>query len=310
MLDRERLEAFATVVELQSFGKAGKLLKVTSSAISQRVQGLEESLGCILLVRTRPMHPTEKGYVLLRYIQTLRLLEDETLQIIKGENSVAIKMALGVNADSLATWFRPVLAKLHNELNISVELTVDDQDHTAGLLQRGEVMGCVSVEVAPPKGFVAEHLGAMRYLCVANKQFAGNHFANGFNMNSVLQATAVLFNRKDKIHDNFLAEHLRVRVENFPKHYIPSPEALYDAVATGMGYGLVPEAQALDDLRAGRLVRLVPERPLDIALYWHHWTVEPNISAAVTASVKECAASSLYQSENLKKQPRRFHVIR
>jgi LysR family transcriptional regulator (chromosome initiation inhibitor) len=236
-------------------------------------------------------------------------MEDETLQLIKGNKTTPIKMALGVNADSLATWFRPVLAMLYEELDVSVELVVDDQDHTAQLMQRGEVMGCVSVDAETPKGFVADYLGSMRYLCVANKRFAARYLSDGLTMDAVLQTNAVLFNRKDKIHDNFLAAHMGVSVSSFPKHYIPSPEGLYDAVAVGMGYGLVPEEQAKNDLRTGKLVNLAPDMPLDIALYWHHWSIEPNISVSVTSCVKKCASASLYNDDKLISTPRHLRAI-
>lgn len=309
MLNRDRLEAFATVVELQSFESAATQLKVTRSAVSQRVRALEETLGCVLLIRAIPTVPTEEGYQLLRHVQALRLMEDETLRLIKGNKSTPIKMALGVNADSLATWFRPALAMLYEELDVSVELAVDDQDHTAQLMRRGEVMGCVSVDAETPKGFVADYLGSMRYVCVANKRFATRYLPNGLTKDAVLETNAVLFNRKDKIHDNFLAAHLGFPVNGFPKHYIPSPEGLYDAVAVGMGYGLVPEEQAKNDLRTGKLVNLVPDMPLDIALYWHHWSIEPNISASVTDCVKKYASAALYSDAKLDTSPRRLRAI-
>ncbi|MBP3864187.1 MAG: hypothetical protein J6F32_06865, partial [Pseudomonas sp.] len=39
----------------------------------------------------------------------------------------------------------------------------------------------------------------------------------------------------------------------------------------GLGWGLVPELQVREQLENGRLVELLPDKPIDVPLYWHHW---------------------------------------
>ena len=56
------VSAFVHVVELQSFGKAAKALKLTPSAVSRQIKALEDSLGGPLLHRTtRAMSLTQAG---------------------------------------------------------------------------------------------------------------------------------------------------------------------------------------------------------------------------------------------------------
>ncbi|MCY1302512.1 HTH-type transcriptional regulator ArgP [compost metagenome] len=39
----------------------------------------------------------------------------------------------------------------------------------------------------------------------------------------------------------------------------------------GLGWGLVPEQQVSAQLARGELRELIPDRPIDVPLYWHHW---------------------------------------
>ena len=47
-----------------------------------------------------------------------------------------------------------------------------------------------------------------------------------------------------------------------------SSQAFIDAALAGIGWGMNPLALVQDHLATGRLVELVPERRLDVPLYW------------------------------------------
>jgi LysR family transcriptional regulator (chromosome initiation inhibitor) len=66
-----------------------------------------------------------------------------------------------------------------------------------------------------------------------------------------------------------------------------------EAVVAGLGWGLVPEAQAVPRLRSGALVALAPDRPVDVPLYWQQWKLDSPALATVASSVAATAASSL-----------------
>lgn len=284
-MDRDQLETFAAVVEEGSFERAAKALNITRGAVSQRVKALEESLANVLLARRKPVTTTAAGDILMRHVKAMRLMEAAALDelIPSSDARTPVPLAIAVNADSLATWFPRVLWPLLVRPRIALEVVTDDQDHTANRLARGEVIGCVSTQATPATGFVAEALGAMEYRCVATPEFARRHFAGGLTLAAVLQAPAVLFNRKDSLHDDFLTGLFGFRVERYTRHYLPAPVALLEGVAAGIGYGLVPSLQRSD---AGLdLVDLAPESPVFVDLYWHHWEVEPPLSREITQRV-------------------------
>lgn len=287
MLDRDQLETFATVAEEQSFERAAGVLNITRGAVSQRIKGLEESLATVLLVREKPIAPTPAGEILLRHVKALRMLEGAALQELLPTHRphAPVPLAIAVNADSLATWFPEVLHELLLQRRVALEIVTDDQDHTAARLARGEVVGCISTNAKPAAGFQAECLGAMEYRCYATPAFIEEFFPAGLTVQSVLGAPAVLFNRKDSLHDDFLKRRFGFAIDRYARHYLPSPLALMEGIAMGAGYGLVPSSQARSLVDDGRLVNIAPSEPAMVDLYWHHWDLEPPPAHEITTLI-------------------------
>jgi len=295
MLNRDQLEAFAAVVEYQSFERAATAISITRGAISQRIKLLEEALCVVLLIRDRPVLPTAAGESLLRHVKTVRMLEQEVYRQIAphGKGQERIRLAVAVNADSLATWFSACSAEVLQLLPVALEVLVEDQDHTWSMLLRGDVVGCVSTEPKPAQGFEVVELGAMEYRCVATSAFAQIHFPQGLRANEVASVPAVVFNRKDALHEEFLKLLFGVTMERYVKHYFPSPSALLNAIRMSGGYGVVPEEQARGFLGSGELVDLAPSTPLRVPLYWHHWRQESPLVHRITSLIVQSARHAL-----------------
>jgi len=66
-----------------------------------------------------------------------------------------------------------------------------------------------------------------------------------------------------------------------------------EAVALGLGWGMVPEIQAGALLRAGRLISLVPDQPVDVPLHWQQWKLDSPALAAVAEAVLVAASEAL-----------------
>lgn len=312
MLDREQLETFATVAEQQSFERAALLLNVTRGAVSQRIKALEESLATILLLREKPVSATPAGEVLLRHVKALRLLEASSLRelSVPADREGPVPLSIAVNADSLATWFPALLRELFARREVALEVVTDDQDHTSARLLRGEVVGCISTDAKPASGFLAKPLGAMEYRCYATPAFAAEFLSEGLTVASVLRAPAVLFNRKDALHDDFLERRFGVRIDRYPRHYLPSPAALLEGIAIGAGYGLAPSTQAQGLVQEGVLIDLAPGQPMQVNLYWHHWEMEPPLAQDIARLVVEHASRCLIQPRRAAaKAPRRSMVL-
>lgn len=87
------------------FEKAARSLHLTQGAVSQRVKLLEEQTGCVLLVRSSPPSPTAAGREMLKHFRKVKQLEEDLGPGLGQENKGFTTLPVGINADSLATWF-------------------------------------------------------------------------------------------------------------------------------------------------------------------------------------------------------------
>lgn len=281
----EQLRAFSTIIDEGSFEAAADVLRITPSAVSQRIKSLEASVGQIVVRRGVPCTPTEAGSVLLRMARQMQLLEAETRHTLGQGEAARTVTPLAVNADSLATWFVPVLGEAAAWTDTTLDLRVEDQDHSSRLLRQGDVLGAVTSDPSPVNGCRAEKLGDMRYLPVATpalrRRFQDDDGADFARM-PVLQ-----FNAKDDLQQRFLHSH--GVTEAPPKHLIPSSEAFLAALRAGLGWGLIPELQLESDLDDGTLVLLEDDAHADVPLYWQTWTLKSERLDRITETVRRAA---------------------
>ncbi|MFC4160999.1 LysR family transcriptional regulator ArgP [Chitinimonas lacunae] len=298
MLDGRLLDAFLTVAREGSFERAATVLHLTQSAVSQRVRALETRFGQTLLTRSRPCLPTGAGQTLLRYLDRIRLLEEEASRALQGEEAGPSRLRIAVNADSLHAWFPAVLSEAFADTPYLCELELDNEDYTHELLAHGEVLGCVSTRPRAMRGCEAIALGALRYLCVAAPAFARRYFPRGLDRSTLLKAPALVYDRKDKLHNAYLAQEFGIGAEAYPFHLVPSSQAFVDLARLAFGYVLVPEPTVRTLLANGELVDLAPGRPLDMPLYWHAWQIQAPGVEAVFRRIVTGARQRLRQDED------------
>ncbi|AOY01973.1 LysR family transcriptional regulator ArgP [Jeongeupia sp. USM3] len=297
MFDGKLTEAFLAVVREGSFDRAAAALHLTQSAVSQRVRALESRFGQTLLTRGRPCVPTGAGQTLLRYLDRIRLLEEEALRTLAGPGEGPSRLALAVNADSLHAWLPKVLAETLAGSPFTVELQVDNEDYTHQLLARGEVLACVSARFEPMRGCVAEPLGALRYICAATPRFAARHFAGGVSRTALLRAPGLLYNRKDAMLGAYLSRHFGISEGHYPAHLMPSSQAFVDFALLDVGYVLVPELAVAPQLASGALIDLLPAKPHDVPLFWHAWQIQAPMVDVLFRRIVTAATAVLRQPD-------------
>ncbi|WP_456062093.1 LysR family transcriptional regulator ArgP [Amycolatopsis rhabdoformis] len=287
----DQVRTLLAVVDEQSFDRAAAVLHVTPSAVSQRVKALEQRMGRVLILRTKPVRLTDSGQVLVRFARQLTRLEADTrAELGLADATGPVTLPIAVNADSLATWFLAALAAVPTEPPIAFDLRSDDQDHTAALLREGLVMAAVTSAPHPVQGCTSSRLGRMRYRAVASPVFFARWLADRPLATALAAAPALLFDRKDDLQDRFLRGLTRRAPNVGVRHFVPSSESFADAVVAGLGWGLVPELQL--QLRDG-LVDLAPDRPVDVPLYWQQWKLDSPALATVADAVSREAARAL-----------------
>lgn len=285
MFDYKLLEALSVVAEEEGFEKAAERLFITQSAVSQRIKSLEEQEGQILISRETPPVPTEKGKILIKHYKQVKALESD---ISPGFDDRLL--AVGINADSLATWFLPLLGPLLDRRAFSLELKVDDQDQTADMLKKGAVAGCISSSPNAVQGCRVHYLGKMDYYPVATRAFAEIWFPDGLIFEALKSAPAVIFNRHDKLHDRYLWEKLEFKSKVYPRSYIPSSEKFVDFIKMGAAYGVVPRIQIED---ASESLIMLSRQCIEVPLYWHHWNIESKEITALTDTLLDRSSDFL-----------------
>ncbi|GAB4396484.1 MAG: HTH-type transcriptional regulator ArgP [Rhodoferax sp.] len=297
--DPDALECLAAIVEEGSFDRAAQRLVITQSAVSQRLRSLEEQVGTILLVRSRPIQPTRAGQVLLKHAVQARLLRaDVALELRRlmasGSSGVSDeeRVAIAVNADSIATWALPALDTWVRQ-GVQLEIIADDQDFTAEWLRQGRVLGCVTTLCSALRSCCVEPLGAMRYVAVAQPQFAARHCPHGLTRSHFSELTFVAFNRKDDLQSEFIARAFGLTQVRLRQVYVPSTEAQVRAVLAGWGISVLPEMKVTALLQDGSLVSVLPQSDFRVDLYWHCWRMASPLLQGLTASLRQAAQAAL-----------------
>lgn len=284
----------AAVVDAGTFEAAAAELSVTPSAVSQRVKQLEQRLGRVLVVRSKPVRVTEAGASVVRLARQLALLEHDALAAFGGGDAPSARpttVPLAVNADSLGTWFLPALARIADRHAVVFDLHRDDQDFTAGLLESGAVMGAVTSQAVPVAGCLVRPLGVMRYTAVATPAWVARWCPGGPDAASLAVAPRVDFDRRDDLQGEYLRS-LGTDGAEPPRHFVPASNDFATAIKLGLGWGLLPGFQSDAELASGELVPL-GGNPVDVPLYWQQWNLGSPLLDAIADGITREARRAL-----------------
>lgn len=295
MLDYPSMAAVAAVVREGTFEKAAASLGVTPSAVSQRVKGLEDRLGAILIVRGSPCHATEIGTRLCAHVEQVQLLEGELIETLPGLSPAAHQPAtirVAVNADSLSTWFPVAAAAFADETGGLLDLVVDDEAHTAQRLQSGDVLAAVTADPKTVTGCKLYPVGSLEYVAVASPAFADRHFSTGLNQASLHKAPMLRFDRRDVLQLRWAGEAHGATISP-PTHWAPSTQGMLDLTLAGLGWSLAPVQLASRLIEQRRLVELPPGKRVTVPLYWQRSRLAARLLDQLTTAVRTCAARDL-----------------
>ena len=296
----DHVRALAAAVDEGTVDGAAFVLGITASAASQRIRTLESRLGQVLIRRTNPITVTEAGEAVLRYAREVELLESETMDRLHGLDVDAADrngsgsgrrsptvLRIGVNADSMATWFRPIFAEVAGWDDVVIRIEVADQGNALPLLSSGEVLGAVTSSEVGGYGTRVEKLGTMRYVAVATKDLLAKHGAGGSVSRDrgtggsadrsrgagaevdLASLPMVNFGRDDDLQLDLLARAGIATVP--PMSVVPSSWEFAAAVEAGVGWGLIPVMQL--EAMSEDLVPITANPNVDVPLYWHRWTL-------------------------------------
>lgn len=297
--DPAALEALAAIVEEGGFDRAAQRLNITQSAVSQRLRALEAQVGTVLIVRSRPLKPTSAGHLLLKHTKQLRLLRADLERDLRdlapsstGGGREEERISLAINADSIATWALPALNDLARQ-GLPLEIITDDQDFTHEWLREGQVLGCVTTVKQALRGCKVQPLGAMRYVAVAQADYARERLGGALTPHNFRETPFVAFNRKDDMQAEFVGKAFGLKRVSLHQLFVPSSEGQVRAVLAGWGVSVVPELLTRGLVAQGELVNVAPKASVPVQLYWHCWNLESAVLDQLTSALAEAARRAL-----------------
>ena len=293
-MNLEQLRALTAIVDEGTFEAAADLLRVTPSAVSQRIKALEASVGQVVVQRSVPCVPTEAGVALVQMARQIQLLQADTLHRLGADANSRTRLPVAVNADSLATWFVPVLREAADWADVLLDLRVEDQDHSATLLRRGEVLGAITADPSPVHGCSIEPLGRMRYLPVASVTLLERRGTGAGSAPDYATLPMVQYNAKDDLQRQALRT-VGIQLQP-PAHTVPSFDGFFSAIHAGLGWGMVTEHQWQQLPDDDSLVRLPDLPDADVALYWQSWTLRSDRLDRLRSAVRSAASAGLHPS--------------
>lgn len=289
--DLPQLRALAAIADHGTLEAAARHLHVTPSAVSQRLKALEHSVGAILLQRTRPARPTEKGRGVLLLARQMDALTADATAALDASPDQMPEVRLAVNADSLATWVLPALSTV--AATVRLTFLREDEEHTAELLRDGTAMAAVTSQHMPVQGCAVEPLGAMRYRPIASPAFVDRWFSDGITPDTLRRAPVIVFDERNRLQTNRLLD-AGVPWGETPWHTVPASSQFSEAVRHGYGWGMLPELE--ERSWEGIDLSAVPGSCLakhDVKLYWQRWTLQTSSLNAVDNAIRSGASRAL-----------------
>jgi len=269
------LLAFVIVAREGSFTKAAAQLGVSQSALSHTIRALETRLAIRLLTRTtRSVSPTEAGQ---RLLMTLAPRFDEmeaevaALSEFREKPAGTIRITAAEHAASYLLW--PKLAAfLPDYPDIKVEITVDYglTDIVAGRYDLGVRLGeqvdkdMIAVRIGPDLRMAV--VGSPAYFARRPAPATPHALAGHDCLNLRLPTHGGLYTwefEKD-------GHKLNVRVEGQLTFNSTTPRLR--AALAGFGLAYLPEDMAEEDIRQGRLIRVLEDWCQPFAGYHAYYT--------------------------------------
>ncbi|MBV8466770.1 MAG: LysR family transcriptional regulator [Burkholderiales bacterium] len=253
---------FARVVEAGGFSAAARGLGIPKSRLSRRVAGLEARLGVRLLQRTtRKLTMTDVGQRFLGHCQALMREADAAERVaasLKAEPSGLVRLSAPV------AMFDTYLTEMLLEFTLrypKVVLETVATNRRVDLIEEAIDLAIRvrTVDDEDPQ-WATRRLKAARGMLVASPGLVAQY--GGITTPSALAVVPALgaVEADRRIHWRLVGPNGEVREFILPPRLATEQFSLrLKAALAGLGMTMLPENVANDDLRAGRLVEVLPD---------------------------------------------------
>ena len=253
-MDRiDAMQAFVAVADLQGFAPAARKLELSPSGVTRLIAALEQRLGARLLQRTtRSVTLTDAG---ARYLERARrILTDveEAESAAEGERTrpggrLAISAPIGFGRIHVS----PIVsAYLKRYPDVSADLRLSDR--MINLVEEGVDLA-VRIGHLPDSTLVARHVGEMRRIVVASKEYLQRR-GEPKTPEAIASHDTIHFGAMTAEPDwRFVVDGREMRISSAPRLTSNSADAAIQHAEQSGGLTRVLAYQAAAAVKAGRL---------------------------------------------------------
>lgn len=286
---------FLSVVDAGNFVAGGKILGLSRSTAGKAVARLERGYGTRLLNRTtRALSLTEEGRNLYEHGQAIRTAINaadasfvDDLGVPRGTLRITAPDALGRRL--LLPTVKQYLKKWSD---IKIEITFSDS--VDNIVEGGFDLAVRVGVTTPDLGLIARTIQTTEpLLCAAPSYFRGLDrpvSAEQLGLHDLLQFSSRGERQVWKLRD---ADGIWSNVQGLVRLRLDSAEALRDAALAGLGIAMLPQLLISDDLKAGRLERVMPQVSAGsvpiVLLYPHKRYLQPRVRQFIDMLIEPLA---------------------
>jgi DNA-binding transcriptional LysR family regulator len=252
------MEAFVRSVERGGFSSAARELRVTPSTLSKLVTRLERALGARLLNRTtRKLTTTAEGELFLtRCRRILAEMEDAENEVGRSRERPRGKLRLHIGVGVATHCVAPALPRFTERYpEVQVELIIEDRDFD--LVREGID---ISVRPGPPgdPSLVAKKIGDFERIVCASRAYLSRH-GTPRTPHDLARHRCISLTLPGRSQWPFDTPAGRCTLQITPSLSTNNNDAALQLALMGIGIVHLNDFIVGEDLRRGRLVRVLPE---------------------------------------------------
>ncbi len=251
--------AFAKVVELGSFARAAERLSVSTSAVSRQVSELEAHLDVRLLNRTtRKLSLTEAGQAFYeRSVQLLADLEEAESSVRTAAVSPKGTLRLTCGVSFGVRYVAPAIADFsaqHSQLLFDLDLS----DRAVDLVEEGFDLA-IRIGHIGHQGLVSRRIGWTRAVCCASPDYLARR-GTPSAPEELAQHECLTYTHVPvpNVWSFEAPDGTKHAVRITPRNRANNGRMLAALAVSGLGIVFEPDFIVAPEVRAGRLVRLLP----------------------------------------------------
>ena len=106
------------------------------------------------------------------------------------------------------------------------------------------------------------------YRASASPEFVKKYFPDGVTLDSLKRAPALRYSAQDDLQQQWIKQNFNKTIIH-DTYILPSSNGFVDACLGNIAWGMNPSQMVDKYIKSGKLVELIPEKPLNKPLYWH-----------------------------------------